>query len=142
MADKIESSMSICLNVRRGDFVTNPHHGTCSLYYYSQAIEYIVDRVKDAYFYIFSDDIEWCKKNMQINYPFTMVTHDIAGEKFKYYLKLMVDCKHYIIPNSTFGWWAAWLNTNPDKIVIAPKQWFRKPEIDTSDVIPRGWLRI
>lgn len=142
MADKIESSMSICLHLRRGDFVANPVHGTCSLRYYYRAIEYIANKVKDPHFYIFSDDIKWCKENLQINHPSTLMMHDFAGEKFKYDLKLMISCKHLIISNSTFGWWAAWLNPNPDKILIAPKQWFQNPEVDTSDLIPEAWIRL
>lgn len=145
MAEKIKSINAICLNVRRGDYVSNPiaskTHGVCSLDYYHRGIEYIVDRISNPHFLIFSDDIGWCKNNFNIHYPFTIVTHKYAGKKFENYLKLMTLCKYYIIPNSTFGWWAAWLNTNPNKIVIAPKKWLNI-DIETVDLLPDNWIKI
>ena len=152
MAEKIKSLNAVCLNVRRGDFVSNPvankFHGVCNLEYYLKSIEYITDRVSNPHFFVFSDDLEWCKKNLQIDYPFTIVSHIYAGKKFEFKLKLMTLCKHYIISNSSFAWWGVWLNKNLEKIVIAPKKWFNDTSrfndilINTIDLIPETWIRI
>lgn len=142
IADKIKSSNAICLNVRRGDFVNNNFHGACDLEFYFKSIEYISDKVSKPHFFIFSDDIDWCINNLKINFPYSIVTHLYAGKKFEYYLKLMTLCKHYIIPNSTFGWWGAWLNQNPEKIVIAPIKWYKNISDSSNDLIPKDWIRL
>jgi hypothetical protein len=145
MADKIKSVNSVCINIRRG-FVKNLKerlfHGFLGLDYINKAVQIIVDKVDKPHFFIFSDDIEWCKENIKIDKSFDFVEHNYAGEKFSTYLQLMILCNHFIIPNSSFAWWAAWLNRNPNKIVVAPKKYFRTPFKDTSDVIPEDWIRI
>jgi hypothetical protein len=146
MAEKIISTESVCLNVRRGDFANLPSaiktHGFVGMDYYEKGIEIIASQVANPCFFITSDDIEWCVKNFKMDYPYVFLTHEYKGEKFKDYLRLMTLCKHFLIPNSSFAWWAAWLNPDPQKIVIAPKKWFNDPSIDTSDLIPESWLRM
>lgn len=142
----IKTHNSVCLNVRRGDFVSHPNssnfHGFKGLDYINRAIQFIEGKVSNPHFYVFSDDIEWCRENIKIRHPQTIVDHYHAGKKFSDYLQLMVSCKHFIIPNSSFAWWAAWLNNNPNKIIIAPLMWFNDPTIDTSDIIPPTWIRL
>ncbi len=145
MLDKINSHNSVSLHVRRGDYVTNPNanafHGTCSLDYYKNAIEYISSKVKNPHFYLFSDDINWVIENLKIDYPFTIV--DINNERAAYLdMELMKHCKHNIIANSSFSWWGAWLNENPDKIVIAPQKWFNNPDTNTDDLLLEDWIKI
>ncbi len=142
--DTISTTNSVCVNVRRGDFVTNPVHGTASLAYYSQAEEKIASGVDEPHYFVFSDDIKWCQENLKIQAPVIYVDHQYAGEKFGHYLQLMHQCKHFIIPNSTFAWWAAWLSPHKDKLVIAPKKWFNRPlwPTDTNDLIPDSWVRL
>lgn len=144
ITQKIKSCGAVSLHIRRGDYVTsattNKFHGICSLDYYEKAIKYIADSVKNPYFFVFSDDIEWVKQNLKINHPVEYVSDRVLKDYEE--LILMSYCKHNIIANSSFSWWGAWLNSNPEKIVIAPKQWFADASVDTSDVVPESWIRI
>ncbi|HTV41928.1 MAG TPA: glycosyltransferase [Candidatus Sulfotelmatobacter sp.] len=140
----IQNCESVCLNVRRADFISNPRtraiHGLCGEAYFQAAVRRIAGKIKSPHFFIFSDDIEWCRRaNLVGNMPCTFVPHNLAGPRFATYLQLMKSCKHFILPNSTFGWWAAFLNESRNKIVIVPKPWFSDPNINTADLIPAGW---
>jgi len=144
LANDINNTNAVCLNVRRADFVTNPVHGTTSLSYYQEAVTYINANTTDPIYYVFSDDIDWCINNLHLQAPTVYVGHEYAGPKFGHYLQLMHQCQHFIIPNSTFAWWAAWLSPHAQKIVVAPKQWFGKPILpaNTKDLIPPLWVRL
>lgn len=139
---EINSCQSLCINVRRADFVDNSHHGTIGNEYYNMAISIILQTRKIDKIYVFSDDMAWCEKNLSFSQPTMFVNHEYAGKKFEEYLVLMTACKNFIIPNSTFGWWAAWLSGEKDKVVIAPKKWFADSDVDTSDLIPSDWIRL
>jgi hypothetical protein len=106
----------VSLHVRRTDYVHLPnHHPLCTLDYYKAAIP----QFPDAHFIIFSDDIEWCKENLQLeNATFADTGSDYVD------LCVMSMCNHHIIANSSFSWWGAWLNPSETKRVIAPKIWF------------------
>lgn len=140
---KNQSSVSIC--VRRGDLVTNPNWYVLPEKYYKKAVDVIKKRVKNTKFYIFSDDISWCKNN----FDWIEDKSFVEGYSSAQGLELMKNCKHNINANSAFSWWASYLNDNPSKIVIAPnlmshcpsKQQIEKNEkIDYN--IPKGWLQI
>lgn len=138
---KIIETESICLNVRRGDYLTDPILSLLDIDYYRNAVEHLQQILNNPTIYVFSDDIEWCQKNLHFSLPTQFVTHDYAGKKFRNYFELMINCKYYIIPNSSFGWWAAYLSRYPGKQVIAPKQWFKNYR-DTLDLIPVEWNKI
>jgi hypothetical protein len=145
LAELISSRESVSLHVRRGDYVsnsvTNKVHGTCGLDYYTRAIAEIFSRVDDPYFFVFSDDPEWSKANLNISHPVVFVDHNNASRNYED-LRLMSQCRHHIIANSSFSWWGAWLSSYPDKIVITSKRWFSDPTVDTSDLIPPEWLKL
>jgi hypothetical protein len=140
----IENSVS--LHIRRGDYVldktTNAFHGTCNLEYYQKALAEISNKLKDKNIeiFIFSDDIAWAKTNLSFPHPIHFVSDPQIPDYEEMYL--MSLCKHNIIANSTFSWWGAWLNKNPDKIVVAPKQWFAHKTADELDILSPGWLKI
>lgn len=144
--NEILSSNSVCINVRRGDYITNQNannfHGFHGTEYIYNSISEITKKVLNPVFYIFSDDIDWCINNIKINYPHFFVDHNFKGNKFSSYLKLMSSCKHFIIPNSTFAWWGAWLSQNNEKIVYTPKNWFNVDYMNTEGLIPNGWNKI
>lgn len=139
---QIVNCNSVCVNVRRGDFVTNPHHGTCNNGYYKNGEEIIITKINYPHFFVFSDEIDWCRDNLKFNGSVTYVGHEYAGKKFQDYLRLMAACKHFIIPNSSFAWWAVWLNDQKQKIVIAPKYWFGDKTRNTTDLIESDWITL
>jgi hypothetical protein len=146
--NQINGTNSVCVNFRRTDFVdvkgSAETHGLTEMSYYKRAVELISKQIDNPHFYIFSDDIEWCKDNVKIDFPITFVDHSYKGHKFSTYLQLMKNCKHFIIPNSTFAWWAAWLCQNDQKLVIAPKRWFKDQALQnqTEDILPEKWFKL
>lgn len=118
MLNKIKETNSVSLHIRRGDYVKLGI--TCNLNYYYKAIDYICSQTENPHFYIFSDDVNWVRDNLKISHPHTFV--DINDGKTGYFdMELMKNCRHNITANSTFSWWAAYLNQNPQKIALAPK---------------------
>jgi hypothetical protein len=142
MLTNIRQTNSIGIHIRRGDYVYNQDVaevlGTLDLNYYYLAIEKIVKVIADPRFYIFSDDPEWVKQNIHLPYPVTLVTHN-GKEKDFLDLYLMSQCKHHIIANSSFSWWAAWLGKKTDQIIFAPKNYFRNKGKHTPDLYPETW---
>lgn len=145
LAKKISSeSKAVSVHIRRGDYVSIPKisavHRTLPVSYYESACRKILEKFPDAHFFISSDDIDWARKNFPKQYPATFISSPEIPDYEE--LILMSLCKHNIIANSTFSWWGAWLNKNPNKIVITPKQWFNDPKRSIGDLIPKSWLQI
>lgn len=145
MSEVISGCNAVGIHVRRGDYISNEttrqYHGVAPLEYYRRAIDSLVDRVGNPHFFVFSDDPEWVKRNLASRQPTTFVDHNGPDSGFED-LRLMSLCQHQIIANSSFSWWAAWLNRNPGKIVFAPQTWFGAAGPDTKDLIPDDWYRI
>lgn len=143
MADKITKSSSVSIHVRRGDYLLPKHqniYNICSLDYYKEAIRIIKEKIGQVEIFVFSDDPEWVKNNFTQLFPFTLVSN--GSFSIPEELTLMSFCKHNIIANSTYSWWAAWLNKNNDKMVISPKKWFVDVRNDELDLIPSTWTKI
>jgi hypothetical protein len=129
LAKRINSVNSVCLHVRRLHGVPNVANAKpletkpaqhIDVSYYSRAVERIGEKVKDPHFFVFADYPDWARENINVPYPIEYVTHNGADKDYEDFW-LMGQCKHFIVANSTFSWWAAWLARNPDKIIIAPK---------------------
>jgi hypothetical protein len=145
MLERMQGTCAVSLHVRRGDYVTNPtaaaFHGSCSPDYYRQAVDHIAGRCGPLTLFVFSDDQEWVRQNMQFAHPTVHVDCN-PPERGAWDMHLMKHCHHHVVANSSFSWWGAWLNPSPDKIVVAPGRWFTDGTIDTSDLIPPAWVRI
>jgi len=142
---RMSMSQSVSVHVRRGDYVSNPKisrfHGVSPLNYYIDAIRLIQERVGDPVFFVFSDDLEWCRGNLPV--PRGSVFVDInRGEASFNDMRLMSNCRHHVIANSTFSWWGAWLRGGDGGITIAPKNWFQAEGEDASGIYPPNWIRI
>jgi hypothetical protein len=136
----INSQHSVCVNVRRADYTNN--NNNLDLNYYLKAIKLIKKKYNNLKFFIFSDDLVWCRKifsNLGVKY--SIVDHTYAGNYFTTYLYLMTQFKTYIISNSTFSWWGAWLSKFSKPFIIAPKKWFPDSNL-VSDIVPKDWTRI
>jgi hypothetical protein len=146
LAQTIVSCESVSIHVRRGDYVSDPathsFHGTCGLDYYRACIEIVGSRVRDPRFFLFSDDLDWVRDNLDIPFDTLYVDHNDARTGHED-VRLMSQCRHHIIANSSFSWWAAWLGTNPNKIIVAPRRWFadKRKQAASAHLVPDTWLR-
>jgi hypothetical protein len=138
--DKIVSSNSICVTIRRTDFLVVKAMGVHGVEYISKAVSFIAEKIPNPVFFIFSDDMDWCKANIKMEYPYFFVEEEYYGERFKEKLHLMSLCKHFINANSNFAWWAAWLSENKNKIVVVPKNYYH--DRDARDLIPDDWTLV
>ena len=140
-ADKISQVEAVSIHIRMGDYVNHPlHGGICTLEYYKKALSLIEEKVESPLFFIFSNDIEWCQNNLKLDKAI-YVTGNEGKNSFRD-MQLMSMCKHNIIANSSFSWWGAWLNNNPDKVVVAPSKWFNDKTINTKDLLPDSWIQL
>lgn len=141
----LQNCNSVALHLRRADYVSNAHtlswHGVCEADYYLAAIRHIRSRVTDARFFVFSDDHGAAREVLAPESGLVFVDNLQSG-KNHFDMMLMSSCKHNIIANSTFSWWAAWLNRHRDKIVVAPQRWFATTKLSDRDLIPQNWIRL
>jgi len=142
---EIRSCESVSIHFRRGDYVTNlqnaARHGILPLGYYQDALDILRRQIHQPHLFVFSDDLQWVKKNLKTDLPLLFVEGN-GPDKSAEDLRLMSACRHHIIANSSFSWWGAWLGSNADKIVLTPQAWFFDQQQDTSDLIPSEWLRV
>jgi hypothetical protein len=145
LAARIGSGPSVAVHIRRGDYVTSPifrrEIGVLGSDYYNRALLLAIQHQPNATFYVFSDDIDAVAQELEIPFPHYFVRPSSAWPAHDE-LRLMSLCDHFVIANSTFSWWAAWLGTAENKLVIAPRPWFSKSAHDESDVVPSHWRRL
>lgn len=143
MHDRMKSKTSVCVHIRRGDYLEIVDQvGVVGANYIQSGIRMLTERFVGLHFYIFSNDPQWCVANLKITVPHTFINAKNAGMNDKEHFMLMSSAQHFIIANSTYSWWAAWLATSPHKFVIGPKTWLLDPKINTSDILPDDWYSI
>jgi len=146
----LQENDAICLHVRRGDYITVKENaetiGFVGLDYYRRAVPEMLKNISgNPVFIVFSDDLPWCRSELDWLPGDTIFASYSPPEGCKLHhsdFQIMTHANKFITSNSTFAWWAAWLSNASDKIVIAPKRWFRDPEYDTQDLCPPDWIRL
>jgi hypothetical protein len=147
LLQQILQNTSVCMHVRRGDYVGHPSLNIIDLDYYKKAFELLKSKLSSFCVFIFSDDINWCRST---------ITPELLGISTEIYfiddealrlldtdnLQWMTQCKHFIIPNSTYSYWGALLCKNADKIVIAPKKWYKGQQVETNAILPSEWIAL
>jgi hypothetical protein len=136
---------SVAVHVRRGDYVSDANaaaaQGLCGLDYYRRCAETIKDRIQDPCYFVFSDDLDWARDHLSLGGDTEYVDHNRGSASYED-LRLMACARHNVIANSGFSWWAAWLNPNPSKLILAPQRWMKDSSFDTSDVLPAEWVTV
>ena len=145
---EIQKNNYICIHVRRGDYVenykVNDRHGVLVIDYYLNAINYLESKFGEGgrlNKLIFSDDSEWCTENLKLDRSFKIFD---KGNNLNDYeeIMLMSKCRYFVIANSSFSWWAAFLSGAKGNHIVAPMTWFKDPDIEPKDIIPIDWVRI
>jgi hypothetical protein len=142
LIESIKNSNSVSIHIRRGDYLNSEWEKILGVIkgtnYYINSISYINKRIENPHFFIFSDDIQWAKDNLELT-RCTYVDHNKGADSYiDMYLTSL--CKHNIIANSTFSWWGAWLNQNQGKIVIMPERWTNQDSC--TGLFPSQWVKL
>lgn len=137
---QIDGSESVAVSVRRGDYLGIPNtQGICSGDYYRRALALITARFPHRRIFVFSDDIPWCRQHMDdLGATFVESVTPFEPEQD---LRLLSHCRHFVLANSTFAWWGAWLSPHADKMVVGPSKWMQDAE-PCSDILPARWIRV
>jgi Glycosyl transferase family 11 len=144
VAQRMKAAPSASIHVRRGDYTTAKNQGIytqCDLAYYLRATRLLEQQHPDLRYFIFSDAPEWVSQHLLPSLKNAELVGHNVGDRAAMDMKLMSSARHHIIANSTFSWWAAWLNPDPDKLVVAPRHWFTDPNRGTH-IIPQSWKRV
>lgn len=142
LCQQMEKENSVSIHIRRSDYLTEQnakiYGNICTETYYENAIAYMDSQIDSPHYYVFTDDLAWARDYFKED-KFTIVD-EYRGKDSYADMYLMSRCKHNIIANSSFSWWGAWLNQNPEKKVLAPKKWFHNHEKE--EIVCEDWIRI
>jgi len=143
MLAEIRKNEPVCCIFRRGDFVDHPVLDLVDLSFYGEALRRLDGMLSGYTLFVFSDDIPWCRDNFKPGgKKVVFVDQALTGPKAQYYLQLIMACRHFIIPNSTYAWWGAWLSPSPGKMVFAPAAWYKGQAERRNRILPDEWQTI
>lgn len=140
LPDWLVEKNTVALHVRRTDYLTEKRYGFLGENYYKEAMAIINEKIADPLFVFFSDDIAWCKETFK-NGKIIFCAEENWTEDYLQ-LHLVSRCAHQVIANSSFSWWGAWLNTNPNKIVIRPGKPFKEEGLLYECHYPEEWVTV
>ena len=139
---RIKDVNSISIHVRRGDYLTSGRFmGVLPMAYYTGAMAWMLERIENPHFFVFSDDPDWTRSNILIDAPVDYMAHKGVDTAFNDF-HLMTQCRHHIIANSSFSWWAAWLSSNTTPVVVAPARWFAELAPGNHSRLPASWIAL
>jgi hypothetical protein len=145
ISEQIQLTNSVCIHVRRGDYIrpsTQAFHGIIDIDYIKHCIALASSQITNPDFYVFTDDPEWCNNHLPCLPNMVIASPELAGYKSSQHLQLMTKCKHFIISNSSYSWWAAWLSDYHKKTVWYPNRWYRNKDVNTTGLCPDDWIGI
>ena len=140
--DIIQQKNSVCVVVRRGDYLSAEFKAqfyVCDEEYFQNAIEKMKVLIENPVFVFFSNDIDWVKKNIKIDLP---AYYEPKENPVWESMRMMYNCKHFIISNGTFSWWGQYLSRNENKIVISPDHWYNNVDVDHTELLTDNFIRI
>lgn len=132
---------SVSIHVRKGDYLKAPYntvYAELNNEYYKRAIEFLKEICPSIKTYVFTDDPAWVEAHLDLGIPFELASGKKTNSMFEDF-QAMRSCKYHVIANSSFSWWTAWLSAHQDKQVVAPRNWFKDIQEDTTDLIPKSW---
>ncbi len=143
--DSMQGAPSVSMHIRRGDYINNPTtagiYEQLSLDYYRSCLERFARRHNDVQVFVFSNDLAWCHTQLQLRFPTRFVDHTDQHNAHED-LVMMSHAKGNVIANSTFSWWAAYLNDRSDRMTFAPQRWFRSGTLDGKHLPCPAWQLI
>ena len=143
--ERIHACVSVSVHIRRSDYVSNAKnrrlYAECGPAYYRAALDHLRAAHPGVRYFIFSDDVAWARQLLADRPEAVEIVDHNRGAQSWNDLRLMSQCQHHVIANSSFSWWAAWLGERPGKTIIAPRQWYVAPERG-HDLVPERWLRL
>lgn len=140
LAARLSRQTTIAVHVRRGDYVSKPKahkiHHVCTPQYYLAGVERLRRKWPKLPLLVFSDDIDWCKTELGLRGDVDFVDPAIPDvDQFV----LLSRCQHFVVSNSTFSWWAAYLGVHDDNTIVGPRYWFRGVETSRTGLFLPRW---